>query len=205
MRTQIYQRNVSPAQVLLYCLAREPIHSASLPPPPPPSLLYVYTNVYTCDGPLWALLTLRCYLVASTHRARGFSIILKQPSRSVLIPPGFWRSPACIQCVYIGIAQGAQRGKLLLFPQHYARLAMSVFPSKSRRPGTGGGRPLSLAPPPSRFCLIVFAAADILRNTHNERNTRGTRSPQTSGSVQFRDAIAGAINPFIVGEAGRYS
>lgn len=106
-----------------------------LPPPPPSlsfssSLLYVYIRTFirtymysriymhTCDGPLWALLTLRCrYLVACT-RARGFSIILKQPSRSILIPPG---ALDCIPCIHRYRTRCTTRQVIIVVPRHYAR------------------------------------------------------------------------------------
>lgn len=95
--------------------------------------------MHTYDGPLWALLTLRCrYLVAFT-RARGFSIILKQPSRSILIPPGTLGVLRVVSRVYIGIARGAQRGKLLLLFRGITLVATSGIPIEKSTTGNEEG------------------------------------------------------------------
>lgn len=121
--------------------------------------------MYTYDGPLWALLTLRYrYLVARTHARARFLNYSQTTVAFCSNTPGGSDVLRVVSGVYIGIARGAQRGKLLLLFRGITLVATSVFPSKSRRPGS-----LSVSLSSTLILililLIVFPAAYFAKYT----------------------------------------
>lgn len=136
---------MSPARASLLPRPRShPLYS--FPRSPPRFCMCIYERLYPCvyDGPLWALLTLHCYLVAST-RAHVVSQLFSNNRRVlVLIPLGLWRSPV-VSSVYIGFIQGAQRGKLLLLFRGITLVARRAYSHRKVDDRERKGRSLSLA------------------------------------------------------------